>query len=183
MALKRAVEGRSKKYDDLLLDYKRATIPGFIEPVKRETKAEKKEKKDREREEKKKKAQEAAAAAGGVPKKKAGGNKKAAKDKEKQEAAAAQAAQDEEDEADMDSDVEYENLMTAVRANMKATARPLAKPVNVSSLYVSRNERLRCCADIVFNALKRPAMSGFGAPGGTGVGIGMGLSSEDMLMR
>ncbi|KAF7309665.1 hypothetical protein MIND_00337600 [Mycena indigotica] len=64
MGAKRAVEGRSRKYDDLLIEWQRKHNPNFVEPVKRETKAEKKEKKEKEKLEKKKLADEQAAALG-----------------------------------------------------------------------------------------------------------------------
>ncbi|TFY56668.1 hypothetical protein EVG20_g8841 [Dentipellis fragilis] len=53
MGAKRAVQGRSKLYDELLLDWNRANNPNFVEPVKRESKKERKEKKDREKRERK----------------------------------------------------------------------------------------------------------------------------------
>ncbi|PIL24959.1 hypothetical protein GSI_12846 [Ganoderma sinense ZZ0214-1] len=72
MGAKRAVQGRSKPYDELLLEWNRANNPNWVEPVKRESKAERKERKEREKAEKKRLAMEAAAAAG------ADGGKKAA---------------------------------------------------------------------------------------------------------
>src|ERR1700722_8317097 len=36
MGAKRAVQGRSKKYDELLIEWQRANNPNFVEPVKRE---------------------------------------------------------------------------------------------------------------------------------------------------
>jgi len=64
MGAKRAVQGRSKPYDELLLEWQRANNPNFVEPTKRETKAEKKEKREREKLEKKRLADEAANALG-----------------------------------------------------------------------------------------------------------------------
>ena len=46
MGAKRAVQGRSKDYGILLLEWNRANNPNFVEPVKRESKKERKEKKD-----------------------------------------------------------------------------------------------------------------------------------------
>lgn len=43
---------RSKPYDELVLDFRRAVNPNYVEPPKRETKAERKEKERRERREK-----------------------------------------------------------------------------------------------------------------------------------
>ncbi|KDQ11160.1 hypothetical protein BOTBODRAFT_35701 [Botryobasidium botryosum FD-172 SS1] len=159
MVLKRSVPNRSKPYDELLLDWKRVHIPGFVEPVKRETKAEKKEKRDREREEKKK-AQEAA---GLLPKgsKKSAGAKKPTKAAVAAAAAAAAATKEEEEqEAELDSDVELDFLIKSVRGGR--TSVPLARPDNMTNFFVARNEKLRCCNDIVFTALKG---SGFSAGG------------------
>ncbi|KAH9034310.1 hypothetical protein EDB84DRAFT_1438188 [Lactarius hengduanensis] len=44
MGAKRAVKGRSKDYDELLLEWNRAHNPNWVEPVKRESKKERKEK-------------------------------------------------------------------------------------------------------------------------------------------
>lgn len=83
MVAKRAVQGRSKSYDELLLDWKRENVPGFVEPVKKETKAERKAKKEAEKEKKRLEM----LAAGIVP-----GSKKKAAAAKKAEAAAAAAA-------------------------------------------------------------------------------------------
>jgi SAGA-associated factor 73 len=64
MGAKHAVLGRSRNYDDLLLDWQCANNPNFVEPVKSEFKAEKKGKRECEKLEKKKLADEAAAAWG-----------------------------------------------------------------------------------------------------------------------
>src|SRR6266478_195297 len=53
MGAKRAVQGRSKDYDELLLEWNRAHNPNWVEPVKRESKKERKEKKEREKRERK----------------------------------------------------------------------------------------------------------------------------------
>ena len=55
MGAKRAVLGRSKPYDELLLEWNRLNNPNFVEPVKRETKAERKERKEKERKRKEEK--------------------------------------------------------------------------------------------------------------------------------
>ena len=60
MGAKRSVQGRSRNFDELLLDWQRANKPNFVEPVKRESKAEKKEKREKERLEKKRLAGQAA---------------------------------------------------------------------------------------------------------------------------
>ncbi|TFY73914.1 hypothetical protein EWM64_g10098 [Hericium alpestre] len=63
MGAKRAVQGRSRPYDELLLEWNRANNPNFVEPVKRESKKERKEKKEREKRERKQR--EAATGSGG----------------------------------------------------------------------------------------------------------------------
>jgi SAGA-associated factor 73 len=67
MGAKRAVQGRTRKYNDLLLSWQRTHNPNFVEPLKRETKAEKQEKKEIEKLEKKKLAEEHAVALGVDP--------------------------------------------------------------------------------------------------------------------
>jgi SAGA-associated factor 73 len=52
---KRAVIGRSRPYDELVIAYKKILDPEWEEPPKKETKAERKEKKDKEKAEKRKK--------------------------------------------------------------------------------------------------------------------------------
>lgn len=47
MGAKRAVQGRSRPYDELLLEWNRLNNPNFVEPVKRETKQERKERKEK----------------------------------------------------------------------------------------------------------------------------------------
>ena len=49
MGAKRAVQGRSKNYDELLNDFNRERNPNYVEPVKRQSKAERKEKKEKEK--------------------------------------------------------------------------------------------------------------------------------------
>jgi SAGA-associated factor 73 len=173
MGAKRAVTGRSRSYDELLLEWNRAHNPNFVEPVKRETKAEKKEKKDREKAEKKRLAAEAAAAAGDSTTAASGATKKAegsaSKSKKKKSAAAAgagagtgtaaaQAAHkdsDDEDLAGLDSDEEIESLIQAVHAGTSRglVAQPLALPNDVSPWFVVRRERLRNCHQHISQAL------------------------------
>lgn len=159
MGAKRAVQGRSRKYDDLLLEWQRAHNPNFVEPVKRETKAEKKEKKEREKLEKKRLAEENALALGvdpstlkkqGAPGPKKGGKKSAA-------AAVRMAVGDDnmENLDDLDSEAEMDELVQAVR---DATAKsiismPLATPCDAGTWFVQRRERLRCCRDLLVGAL------------------------------
>ncbi|EJD43779.1 SCA7-domain-containing protein [Auricularia subglabra TFB-10046 SS5] len=147
MGAKRAVLGRSKPYDELLLDFQRANDPNFVEPVKRETKAEKKEKRDREREEKKRLALEAKAAAGPAPKKK------------KAPAPPAHLVQqdedDDEDLAAIDSEAEIDSIARAVQTAFKrgVVGVPLATPNEVSSWFVQRRENYRTSSDMLAQAL------------------------------
>lgn len=208
MVAKRAVPGRSKSYDDLLLDWKRANIPDFVEPVKKETKAEKKEKRDKEREAKK------AISGAGSKKKGASGNAAGANGAGASGTGAAGPAgrkaalmmaqleeEEEEDAADMDSDVEFDALLRAAQSlsstssltrNSSITLSsasmtgpvPLARPDNATNFFVARNERLRCCSDIMLTALKRAPTSLNSAGGAFGNGPGgMGMSGEDTIMR
>lgn len=176
MGAKRAVQGRSRNYDELLLEWQRANNPNFVEPVKRETKAEKKEKREREKLEKKQLAGQAAAALGLDPNSAAG--KKAVanpvKKVGKKAAAAAAAAvrlatelggDISEDLDNLDSEAEVDELVRAVRgASEKGVVGiPLAVPCDAGSWFVQRRERVRCCRDLLLGAL------GSGnAPGGIG---------------
>jgi SAGA-associated factor 73 len=180
MGAKRSVLGRSKKYDELLLEWQRANNPNFVEPVKRETKAEKKEKREKERLEKKRLAEEAAAAMGLDPIaiKKAGAASIAKKSSKK--SAAANAAlrladqlrdDNSEDLDDLDSEVEIEELIGSVKLAREhgAIGVPLAVPCDASSWFVQRRERARCCRDLLLNALS--------SGGGTGTSGGIGTMS------
>ncbi|KAG2754728.1 SCA7-domain-containing protein [Suillus brevipes Sb2] len=158
MGAKRAVQGRSKAYDELLLEWNRANNPNWVEPVKKETKAEKKEKREKEKAEKKRQAQEAALAAGlegkGIPKKPG----------RKANTSGTAAAQLDVDEAaenldDLDSEAEVDSLVKAVQS---AQARgiigvPLAVPSSESSWFVLRRERLRNCRELLASALVPPS--------------------------
>lgn len=189
MGAKRAVQGRSKGYDELLLAWQRANNPNFIEPVKRESKAEKKEKREKEKLEKKRLAGEAAAALGldpssigkksGVP----GASKKIGK---KAAAAAAAAAvrlaegmgdDVPEDLDELDSEAEVDELVRVVRLARERSivAVPLAIPCDAGSWFIQRRERARCCRDLLAGALG----SATGAPGGIGgIGMGLGMASR-----
>jgi SAGA-associated factor 73 len=184
MGAKRAVQGRSRDYNDLLRDWNRLNNPNWIEPPKRETKAEKKEKRDKEKAEKKRLAAEAAAvtgqdvagagvaapkkatgaagASGGSKKKKSGGNTTQATATKGPDA-----GEEEENWDEIDSEVELDALVGAVR---NAQARgvigiPLAVPVDTSSWFVARRERLRNCGELLASALKSAGTSK-AAPGG-----------------
>jgi len=189
MGAKRAVQGRSRNYDELLLDWQRAHNPNFVEPVKRETKAEKKEKREKERLERKRLAGEAAAALGlDAP---STGKKAAAASSSKKvgkKAAAAAAAQqrlaDEmredvsEDLDDLDSEVEVEELIRSVRTakDNGVIGVPLAVPCDAGSWFIQRRERARCCRDLLLNALG--SGGGTGAPGGI---VSMGITRSTSL--
>jgi SAGA-associated factor 73 len=180
MVAKRSVIGRSKGYDELLLDWKRANVPGFVEPQKKETKAERKAKKEAEKEQKRQEM----IAAGIIPgskKNKSKGADGVTKKSKKAKAAAGVVIGDkptkggktiktpgfpeeEEEEEDYDSEVEMESLLTAVRLARPFTAVPLAQPTNPANFFVSRNEVLRNCTDTMRFALSgsnlRAEMSG-----------------------
>lgn len=178
MGAKRSVQGRSRNYDELLLEWQRANNPNFVEPVKRETKAEKKEKREREKLEKKRLADEAAAALGidpstlhrklGPP----GVSKKSAK--KATSSAAAVRLKDEmggdvlEDFDHIDSEAEMDDLVRIVRTGTDKgiLCVPLAAPCDAGSWFIQRRERARCCRDLLIGAL--------GCGGGSGVS-GLGL--------
>jgi len=149
MGAKRAVQGRSKPYDELLLDFNRLHDPNFVEPVKKETKAEKQAAKQREREEKKRLAQEAKAAATAAA---AGAKKAKAPPKEP-----APVVVQEEDLAVLDSEAEIESLAMAVRGAMRrgVIAVPLATPADLpGSWFVQRREAYRSSYDLLASALQ-----------------------------
>lgn len=179
MGAKRAVEGRSRPYDELLLQWNRENNPKFVEPVKKESKAERKERKEKEKAEKKKQAMEAAAAAGiDLTKKGSGtgtgtsGSKKGKKAAAAAAAAAAVAAaagigpaeDGNENLDDIDSETEMDALSNAVRLahDRGVLGVPLAVPCDVGSLFVVRRERLRNCRELVANALM-PTRNGIAA--------------------
>ena len=185
MGAKRAVQGRSKDYDVLLLEWNRLNNPNFVEPVKRETKAERKEKKEREKAEKKRLAMEAQqaaaaakAAAGGGPSKK---SKKSASSTNPNAsapnapAAASQLNGDEDENMDdVDSEAELDAMVRAVHvASVNGMLGvPLAVPYDTGTWFVARRERLRNCKDALVGALK--ARPSFIAGNG---GMGAGTSS------
>ncbi|KAF8636436.1 hypothetical protein AX17_003618 [Amanita inopinata Kibby_2008] len=186
MGAKRAVQGRSKPYDNLLLEWQRANNPNFVEPVKRETKAEKKEKREREKMEKRRLADEAAATLGhdpGAPAKKSGITTTTKKVSKKTAASAASVRQDDigedspENLDDLDTEAEMDELVRAVRTarDRGVIGVPLALPCDTSSWFVQRRERTRCCRDLLVNALG----------GGTGVATtinNMGIMSRSGSM-
>jgi SAGA-associated factor 73 len=162
MGAKRAVEGRSRNYDELLLEWQRANNPNFVEPVKRETKAEKKEKREKEKLEKKRLASEAAVALGLDPTAigKKSGITPLSKKMGKRAAAAVRLADELRDELsedldDLDSEVEVEGLVTSVKVAKEngIIGVPLAVPCDAGSWFIQRRERARCCRDLLLNAL------------------------------
>ncbi|KAI0704295.1 SCA7, zinc-binding domain-containing protein [Cytidiella melzeri] len=176
MGAKRAVPGRSRDYNELLLEWNRLNNPNFVEPVKRESKAAKKERKEREKAEKKRLALFAAgtdtnakksAATGGTGIKK---TKKAAGTIMAAAAtftAAASVMKSVEDVDDVDSEEEVDALSNAVRLaqDRGIMGVPLGVPTDASSWFVGRRERLRTCRELLANAL-------LPRPGATGVAIG-----------
>lgn len=179
MGAKRAVQGRSRPYDELLLEWNRANNPNFVEPVKRETKAEKKEKREREKQEKKRLEAEAAAARG-IDVTAASSHKKSttgvAKKFGKKGAAAAAAVRlagelggdISDDLAEIDSEAELDDLVKVVHTSIESgtMAVPLAVPYDASSWFVQRRERARVCRDLLFGALTGGSSNG--VPGAIG---------------
>ncbi|PPQ63309.1 hypothetical protein CVT24_006754 [Panaeolus cyanescens] len=194
MGAKRAVQGRSRDYDELLLEWQRANNPNFVEPVKRETKAEKKEKREREKLEKKRLAGELAAAQGTeqpvASTKKAGGTSTSKKIGKKAAAAAAAAERlavemredVSEDLDELDSEVELEELIHSVRKAREngIIGVPLAVPVDAGSWFVQRRERARCCRDLLVNSLS--SAGGTVPPGGIASALGMVSRSTSLTM-
>jgi len=188
MGAKRAVQGRSKPYDELLLEWQRANNPNFVEPVKRETKAEKKEKREREKLEKKRLADEAALALGQDPSALLKRGNASGSSKKVGKKAAAAIRQDDFGEdvperlEDLDSEAEMDELVHAVK-----TARekgiigvPLAQPCDASTWFVQRRERVRCCRDLLVSALGggtglATSIGSIGVVGRSGsIGVGVG---------
>ncbi|TFK71615.1 SCA7-domain-containing protein [Pluteus cervinus] len=176
MGAKRAVQGRSKLYDELLLEWQRANNPNFVEPVKRETKAEKKEKREREKLEKKR---EAAAALGVDPStlvtKKSttvGSTKKVGKKAATTTVKTAEELGEDPPENldDLDSEAEVDELVRVVRSSREKgiIGVPLAVTCDAGSWFVQRRERARCCRDLLLGALGGGAggANGFGGAGG-----------------
>lgn len=195
MGAKRAVLGRSRKYDELLLQWNRENNPNFVEPVKRESKAERKEKKEKEKAEKKRLAEEAAAAAGidlnAINKKAtssnsgAGSNAPTGTQKKSKKASAAAAAvkgvvEDLVDETPenldhIDSEAELEDMVASLKSagHTGSIGVPLAIPCDASSWFVQRREKVRCCRDLLLGALGGAPLS----VGGSSL-IPMGRSSS-----
>lgn len=185
MGAKRAVEGRSRKYDDLLLDWQRENNPNFVEPVKRETKKERLEKKAAEKKERKRQEMEELARKKGIDLNEPGAEAKLEQlkqsTKKKKAPAAATTANtttaaarrpDEppaEDLAELDSEEELESIAKSLRAasDRGMLGTPLAHPCDTGSWFVARRERLRNCKDLFAASL----VNGPGAKGTGGVGV------------
>jgi SAGA-associated factor 73 len=158
MGAKRSVQGRSKPYDELLLEWNRANNPNFVEPVKRETKQERKERKEREKAEKKKQVIEAAAAAGiDITKKPPGLGPKKGKRAIVVAVPQPQVDDDNENLDDIDSEAEMDSLVQVMRTAQSRglIGTPLATPCDAGSFFVARRERLRSCRGLYENAFKR----------------------------
>jgi len=157
MGAKRAVEGRSKNYDELLLEWNRAHKPNFVEPVKRQSKEEKKLQKEKEKAEKaaaklaeKESAMAAALAAGEKPKK-SGGSKKKTKVE-----FMVDAPQEEEVVMDaMEQQLEVDRLASAVRTLRQSGygAAPLAMPADARLFFLKRREMVLSSRDLLSQAL------------------------------
>lgn len=194
MGAKRSVLGRSKPYDELLLEWNRANNPNFVEPVKRESKKERKEKKDAEKREKKQKEMEELARKNGIDLSKPGAEqqleqlKNASKKKKstttaananttgqstttgKSAAAAATAGDDDpalENLDDLDSEEELDSMTKSIRLAQERglIGVPLAVPCDASTWFVGRRERLRSCRDLFAGSLMK-----------TSPGPGMGMT-------
>lgn len=159
MGAKRSVQGRSKPYDELLNALLKERNPNWVEPVKRQTKAERKEKKEKEKAEKKRLAGEMAAAAAATKQATGGPVKKGGK--KTNTVAGPQApialADEAEDENldEVDSEAELESMVKAVRGarTVGLIGTPLALPYDTGTWFVFRRERLRNCKDLLTNAL------------------------------
>ncbi|KAI0031283.1 SCA7, zinc-binding domain-containing protein [Vararia minispora EC-137] len=180
MGAKRGVQGRSKDYDVLLLEWNRAHNPNFVEPVKKESKKERKEKKDAEKRERKQRELEDFARKKGIDLSQPGAEAqleqlKAQTKKKKQPANTANVAggtagggvarrvEDlaQENLAELDSEEELEAMVKGLRATSEhgLVGAPLASPCDSGSWFVMRRERLRNCKDLFASALMKSGTS------------------------
>jgi len=175
MGAKRAVQGRSKDYDILLLEWNREHNPNFVEPVKRESKKERKEKKDAEKRERKQRELEDFARKKGIDLSQPGAEvqleqlrAQAKKKKAPNPAgitsgtgsgAGARRTDDvaQEDFAELDSEEELETMARSLRVagEYGMIGAPLALPADTGSWFVVRRERLRNCKDLFATALMK----------------------------
>ncbi|KIP10050.1 hypothetical protein PHLGIDRAFT_22566 [Phlebiopsis gigantea 11061_1 CR5-6] len=180
MGAKRAVAGRSRLYDDLLLDWNREHNPNFVEPVKRESKQERKERKEKEKAEKKRLQMQTATVTGtDLNVKKPGGSGGTSTKKTKKASAAGTLTAtgaatstntvklgDEVNEVeDVDSETELDSLIASVRhaQDKGILGQPLAVTYDASSWFVMRRERVRSCRELFAQALM-PSRAGAGVP-------------------
>lgn len=164
MGAKRAVQGRSKPYDELLTALQIERNPDYKEKPKRQTKQEKQEKKEKEKAEKKRLATEQAAALAAA-RQAAGGT--ATKKGKKASGSGGTGATgsvtiqpidediEEENMDDIDSEAELDSLVKAVRTaqTFGLIGTPLAVPRDAGSWFVARRETLRNCSDQLAGAL------------------------------
>lgn len=202
MGAKRSVPGRSKAYDELLLDWNRANNPNFVEPVKRESKKERKEKKDAEKREKKQKEMEELARKNGIDLSKPGAEaqleqlKSTASKKKKSTATAANASANNQGAAagknaaattaagdddpalenldDLDSEEELDSMTNAIRVAQERgiIGVPLAVPSDAGTWFVGRRERLRNCRDLFVGSLMKSGMNSSVAAAGAAARLG-----------
>lgn len=157
MGAKRSVEGRSKGYDELLLEWNRAHKPNFVEPVKRQSKEEKKIQKEKEKAEKaaakqaEKESALAAALAAGEKPKKSGGSKK----KTKVEFMVDPPLEEEVTMDAMEQQLEVDRLASAVRTLRQNGygAAPMALPADSRLFFLKRREMVLSSRDLLSQAL------------------------------
>lgn len=158
MGAKRSVEGRSKPYDELLLEWNRAHKPNFVEPVKRPTKEEKKIQKEKEKAERaaqkqaEKESALAAAIAAGEKPKKSGGSKK----KPKVEFVVDAPMEEEVQMDPMEQQLEVDRLVNAVRTLRQSGygATPLAAPNDARLYFLKRRELVVSSRELLTQALQ-----------------------------
>ncbi len=164
MGAKRAVQGRSKAYDELLTALQIERNPDYKEKPKRQTKQEKQEKKEKEKQEKKRIAAEQAAAVAAVKIASGGGSSKKSKKSGGSGGVGGsgtvtmQPVEEEIEEENMDeidSEAELDSLVKAVRTaqTFGLIGAPLAVPRDAGSWFVARRETLRNCGDQLAGAL------------------------------
>lgn len=166
MGAKRAVEGRSKSYDELLLEWNRAHKPNFVEPVKRQTKEEKKIQREKEKAEKaaqkqaeKESALAAAIAAGEKPKKSGGGGGGGgggSKKKAKVDFMVDAPMEEEVQMDEMEKQLEVDRLVNAVRTLRSSGygAAPLATPNDPRLYFLKRRELVVSSRELLTQALR-----------------------------
>jgi SAGA-associated factor 73 len=186
MGAKRAVPGRSKEYNILLVEWNREHNPNYVEPVKRESKKERKEKKDAEKRERKQRELEDFARKKGIDLSQPGAEAqleqlKAQSKKKKSSSNVTNAANGvvggtggrriddstHEDLAELDSEEELDVMVKSMRVVREngLLGSPLAIPNDTGSWFVVRRERLRNCKDLFAGALMKGGASSITAAG------------------